>query len=308
MEPALAVLLRAPVRHAVPLAGGDEPGRATSHIDRETPAPARGWRRGGVAAGVGRAWRGLMALPLLLALAACAPAPLRNPLASWVPSPNHDARRAQLIVLHYTEQDSVGKSLQTLRQGNREGPVSAHYLIGSDGHIYQLVADGARAWHAGAGRWGSIEDANSASIGIELDNDGNSDFAPAQIDALLALLADLTSRLRIDRQQVIGHEDLAPTRRSDPGPRFPWQRLADAGFGRWPRGALSDPPSGFDPWLALAALGYPLNDRAAALRAFHHHYRGSDERLLDAQDARLLYALVQPLTGASASTVAMPAR
>ncbi|MET0332215.1 MAG: N-acetylmuramoyl-L-alanine amidase [Dyella sp.] len=251
--------------------------------------------------------RGLALLPLLLALAACAPAPLRNPMASWMPSPNHDTRRAQLIVLHYTEQNSVDKSLRTLRGGNREGPVSAHYLIGGDGHIYQLVADSERAWHAGAGRWGTIEDVNSASIGIELDNDGNSAFAPAQIDALLRLLADLTTRLRIDRSQVIGHEDLAPTRRSDPGPRFPWQQLAEAGFGRWPRGVLSDPPPGFDPWLALAALGYPLDDRAAALRAFHHHYRANDSRVLDAQDVRVLYALVQPLMGPPSTTPVAPA-
>lgn len=276
---------------ASPRAAATAPGRLRGAIDppRHRAGHARGWRRA-------LAW-----LPLLLSLAACAPAPVRNPLASWVPSPNYDARRAQLIVLHYTEQHSVEQSLRTLRQGNREGPVSAHYLIGRDGHIYQLVADDARAWHAGAGRWGSIEDANSASIGIELDNDGDSAFAPAQIDALLRLLTDLTTRLRIDPRQVIGHEDLAPTRRTDPGPRFPWQQLADAGFGRWPRGPLSDPPLGFDPWLALAALGYPLDDRAAALRAFHHHYRGNDASVLDAQDARLLYALVQPLTGAPAS-------
>jgi N-acetyl-anhydromuramyl-L-alanine amidase AmpD len=255
----------------------------------------------------GRSWRRTLALlPLLLMLAACAPISPRNPLASWVPSPNHDSRRAQLIVLHYTEQNSVDQSLRTLRGGNREGPVSAHYLIGSDGHIYQLVADDARAWHAGAGRWGTIEDVNSASIGIELDNDGKSAFAPAQIDALLRLLADLTARLRIDRSQVIGHEDLAPTRRTDPGPRFPWQQLAEAGFGRWPRGVLIDPPPGFDPWLALAALGYPLDDRAAALRAFHHHYRAGEGSVLDAQDLRVLYALVQPMTGAPSNTLATP--
>ena len=290
-------------------AGHGEQDPAAPGADRVTPramAPAPGRRRGATdlarkRPGHARRWRrALTLLPLLLSLTACAPAPLRNPLASWVPSPNHDARRAQLIVLHYTEQQSVEQSLRTLRQGNREGPVSAHYLIGRDGHIYQLVADDARAWHAGAGRWGSIEDANSASIGIELDNDGNSVFAPAQIDALLRLLADLTTRLRIDPRQVIGHEDLAPTRRTDPGPRFPWQQLAAAGFGRWPRGAFSDPPPGFDPWLALAALGYPLDDRAAALRAFHHHYRGNDQSVLDAQDLRLLYALVQPMTGAPA--------
>jgi N-acetylmuramoyl-L-alanine amidase len=228
---------------------------------------------------------------VLALLAGCVGAPARNPLATWVPSPNADARRPVLIVLHFTSQDSVGQSLHTLRTRNSGGPVSAHYLIGADGHIYQLVADAQRAWHAGPGRWGTITDVNSASIGIELDNDGRSDFAPAQIASLLRLLDDLTTRLRIPRTQVIGHEDMAPGRKDDPGPRFPWRQLADAGFGAWPRGELVDPPSGFDPWLALQAVGYALDDRAATVRAFHHHFRASDGDALDAADLRILYAL-----------------
>jgi N-acetylmuramoyl-L-alanine amidase len=234
-----------------------------------------------------------MVLTALMLLAACAHAPAHNPLATWVPSPNYDARRPQLIVLHFTEEKSVEQGLHTLRTDNGEGPVSAHYLIGSDGHIYQLVADEQRAWHAGAGRWGTITEVNSASIGIELDNDGQSPFAPAQISSLLRLLTDLTTRLRIPRTQIVGHEDFAPTRRNDPGPLFPWKQLADAGFGLWPEGDLIDPPAGFDPWMALGEIGYPLDDRAAALRAFHHHYRGIDSDTLDAQDLPILYALTR---------------
>jgi N-acetylmuramoyl-L-alanine amidase len=237
--------------------------------------------------------RGMVLLAALMLLAACAHAPAHNPLATWVPSPNYDERRPQLIVLHFTEEKSVQQALHTLRTGNGEGPVSAHYLIGGDGHIYQLVADEQRAWHAGAGRWGTITEVNSASIGIELDNDGQSPFAPAQIDSLLRLLTDLTTRLRIPRTQVVGHEDFAPTRRNDPGPLFPWKQLADAGFGLWPEGDLIDPPTGFDPWMALGELGYPLDDRAAAVRAFHHHYRGIDSDTLDAQDLPILYALIR---------------
>lgn len=245
-------------------------------------------------------WRPLLlAAAVVLLLAGCAPAPLRNPLAQWTPSPNYDQRRPQLIVLHFTEQASVAQSLRTLKGANRQGPVSAHYLIGKDGTRYQLVADNERAWHAGLGRWGSINDVNSASIGIELDNDGTQAFSEAQIASLLQLLGDLCARWRIDPQAVIGHEDLAPTRRQDPGPLFPWQRLAAAGFGRWPHGPLIDPPAGFDPWLALAALGYPLDDRGAAVRAFHHHFRGMQGEQLDAQDLRVLYALSLPLTGAA---------
>jgi N-acetylmuramoyl-L-alanine amidase len=233
-------------------------------------------------------------------LAACAHAPqaARNALAEWVPSPNFDARRPVAIVIHATEQGSAAQSLETLRTRNRGGPVSAHYLIGDDGRIYQLVADGERAWHAGGGRWGTITDLNSSSIGIELDNEVGEAFTEAQLVALLKLLDDLTTRLSIPKAQVIGHADMAPTRKRDPGSLFPWQRLAEAGYGLWPQGELVDPPAGFDPWLAMAAIGYPLNDRAAAVRAFHRHYRGRDDgedpqAAFDAEDLRILHALSQ---------------
>lgn len=238
----------------------------------------------------------------LAGLGGCAQVPVHNPLAQWIPSPNHDVRRPVLIVLHATEQRSAQASLETLRTRNSGGPVSAHYLIGNDGTIYQLVADEQRAWHAGAGRWGTITDVNSASLGIELDNDAQSPYSAAQIDSLLRLLNDLTLRWRIPRTQVIGHEDLAPDRKSDPGVRFPWQRLADAGFGLWPKLPLIDPPPGFDPWMALSAIGYPLDHRDAAVRAFHHHFRGMDGDQLDAQDLRILYALSRQLHGESATT------
>jgi N-acetylmuramoyl-L-alanine amidase len=204
-----------------------------------------------------------------------------------------------LIVVHYTDQHSVQESLHTLRTRNGGGPVSANYLIGSDGHIYQLVSDERRAWHAGPGHWGTITDVNSASIGIELDNDGHSPFAQAQIDNLLRLLTDLTTRLRIPRAQVIGHQDFAPSRKPDPGPLFPWQQLADAGFGLWPRGTLIDPPAGFDPWMAMGLVGYPLEDRPAAVRAFHNHFRGIDGDELDAEDLRILYNLAQQIESGS---------
>ncbi|PPU38248.1 N-acetylmuramoyl-L-alanine amidase [Xanthomonas arboricola] len=232
---------------------------------------------------------------VVLSLGACAHAPQRNPLAQWVPSPNYDTRRPILIVLHFTDQQSVRQSLSTLRGRNSGGRVSAHYLIGEDGARYQLVSDDQRAWHGGAGRWGTITDINSASIGIELDNDGGEPFAPAQIDSLLVLLDDLCTRLRIPRTQIVGHEDVAPTRKNDPGPLFPWKRLADAGFGRWPAADAPAAPAGFDPWQALALLGYSLDDPAATLRAFHHHYRGSEARTLDAEDLRILHALTGSL-------------
>ncbi|RYD16433.1 MAG: N-acetylmuramoyl-L-alanine amidase [Lysobacteraceae bacterium] len=232
-------------------------------------------------------------LSLSTLLAACAATPPRNPLATWVPSPNHELRRPILIVIHATEQASVQESLDTLRSRNGGGPVSAHYLIGRDGHRYQLVADHDRAWHAGAGRWGTITDVNNASIGIELDNDGDAPFPPRQIESLLVLLEDLCARLRIPRSQVIAHADMAPTRKRDPGALFPWRRLADAGFGAWPAHTREAPPPGFDPWLALRLFGYPLDDRPAAVRAFHLRFRGTDGEVLDDEDLRILHALTR---------------
>lgn len=243
----------------------------------------------------------LLPAALLALLTACGHAPPRNPLAGWVPSPNQDVRRPNLIVIHFTEQESVQQSLDTLRGRNSGGPVSAHYLIGADGTRYQLVSDERRAWHAGAGSWGPFTDLNSASIGIELDNDGRSPFAEAQVQSLLLLLDDLCTRLRIPRSQIIGHQDLAPTRKPDPGPLFPWKRLADAGFGRWPAADAPPAPDGFDPWTALRLIGYPLDDRAATVRAFRNHFRGQGGTELDAEDLRILHALATPAPAAPAT-------
>jgi N-acetyl-anhydromuramyl-L-alanine amidase AmpD len=240
-------------------------------------------------------WR-VVILLLASLLGACRALPPRNPLATWVPSPNHEARRPVLIVLHATEQESVQESLDTLRTRNSGGPVSAHYLVGRDGHIYQLVADSERAWHAGSGRWGTITDLNNASIGIELDNNGGASFPAAQIDSLLRLLDDLCTRLRIPRTQIIAHADFAPTRKVDPSRLFPWRQLAKAGFGLWPADTGAEPPAGFDPWLALRLIGYPLDDRAATVRAFHRHFRGIETDALDEEDLRILHALVGPNT------------
>ena len=225
------------------------------------------------------------------------PSPAGNAMAAWVPSDNHDARGAQVIVIHATTQQSVEASLRTLRTRNSQGRVSAHYLVGRDGRIYQLVAEDRRAWHAGGGRWGNITDLNSASIGIELDNDGSSDYPPGQVSSLIALLWDLCTRLEIPRRQVIAHADLAPARKTDPGPRFPWATLARAGFGRWPlEGDLRmPPPPGFDPWLAMRAIGYRTDDRRSALRAFRIHFRGIDDAdtPMSPEDERVLNALVK---------------
>ena len=236
-------------------------------------------------------WR-LCALAACVALlAACQHTAPRNPIAIWEPSPNFDVRRAQVIVLHYTEQGSVAQSLHTLRTRNSGGPVSAHYLVGDDGRIYQLVADDDRAWHAGAGRWGTIHELNSASIGIEIDNDGVEPFTGAQIDALLRLLDDLTTRHRIPKTAVIGHSDLAPGRKIDPGPLFPWQRLHDAGFGVWPDADAPPPPPDFDPVNALRLIGYATDNLDATIHSYRMRFRGDNGKALDAEDLRILHAL-----------------
>lgn len=239
----------------------------------------------------------LLLVASVLALAACQHTAPRNPLATWVPSPNHDARRAQLIVLHYTEQESVQHSLDTLRSANSGGPVSAHYLLGEDGATYQLVSDERRAWHAGAGRWGTIHELNSASIGIEIDNDGHEPFTDAQFDALVSLLEDLTTRHRIPRTEVIGHSDLAPGRKIDPGPLFPWKRLYDAGYGIWPDPDAPSPPPGFDPVQALRLIGYGVEDMESTIHSYRMRFRGDNAKTLDAEDLRILHSLASQVRG-----------
>ena len=134
---------------------------------------------------------------LLLSACATTPPPPPKPIDTWRPSPNHDQRSPVMIVLHQTEMESAEAALLTLQTRNSGGRVSAHYLIGDDGALYRLVAESQRAWHAGASRWGGVSDLNSASIGIELDNDGVEPFTDAQINALLRLLDDITGRLDI---------------------------------------------------------------------------------------------------------------
>lgn len=252
-------------------------------------APAAAWRRG------------IAACLLLACLAACSSAPVRNPMAEWRGSSNHDARRAQLIVLHQTQMQSAQAALQTLRTRNAHGRVSAHYLIGRDGRLYQLVSEQDRAWHAGAGSWGGMVDINSTSIGIELDNDGTLPFTEPQIQALLRLLQDVTHRLGIPRHLVIAHGDVAPARKRDPGVLFPWQRLAEAGFGLWPRQPLRLAPADFDPWAALRLIGYDLVDPTASLRAFHRHFRALESDQPMPGDNEILFDLQRQLTlGAAA--------
>jgi N-acetylmuramoyl-L-alanine amidase len=196
-----------------------------------------------------------------------------------------------MVVIHHTVEPTFEGSLRVLQTENSGGPVSAHYLIGMDGRLAQLVSDDHRAYHAGGGTWGPYRDLNSLSIGIELVNNGYEPFPQAQIDELILLLEDLTRRFPIPRTQIVAHADVDPVRKQDPNGYFPWKQLAERGFGLWPDESLADPPEGFDPWLALRALGYSLTDPPATLRAFHRHFCGTETEDLNDQDRRILFNL-----------------
>jgi len=157
-----------------------------------------------------------------------------------LPSPNHDARppgqAVDVLVLHYTAMADAAGALAILR--NPEAKVSAHYLIDEDGTIYQMVAEERRAWHAGLSHWAGATDVNARSIGIELANPGPGPharpFAEPLMQALEHLARDILARHPIPPARVLGHSDVAPARKQDPGETFDWRRLASAGIGLWP--------------------------------------------------------------------------
>lgn len=204
----------------------------------------------------------------------------------WHPSPNFGDRRdglkPSLVVLHYTAMDSAEAACRALCDPARE--VSAHYLIDEAGQVLQLVHEEMRAWHAGAGTWRGMEDINSRSIGIELSNTGFTPFAAPQMDALDGVLKGIMGRWGIATQGVIGHSDMAPTRKIDPGPRFDWQRLAKRGLSIWPEVADAE-PADFRP--AARAFGYPDVAEDVLLKAFRLRFRPWAHGPLDKTDAGL---------------------
>ncbi|MGP1676284.1 MAG: N-acetylmuramoyl-L-alanine amidase [Burkholderiales bacterium] len=236
-------------------------------------------------------------LALLLALAACAPLPQRAGIPTeWLASPNFDQRKPNFVILHHTSDDSVDQALRTLTGTLRR--VSAHYLIGRDGRIIQLVDERARAWHAGESKWGADTDINSVSLGIELDNNGREAFPDAQISALLRLLADIKERYRIPAANFLGHADVAPRRKTDPSGYFPWRMLADQGFGLWCDPPFAEWPLPFDAAVELRALGYDTEDLAAAVRAFKLHFLPDEPSSgLDERGRALLYCLYRKAAG-----------
>ena len=196
-----------------------------------------------------------------------------------LPSPNWDERAlpVTMVVLHYTEME---REAALARLTDPEAKVSAHYFISEDGEVVRLVDEDKRAWHAGASYWRGHRDVNSASIGIELDNPGHANgyrpFPEAQIDALLPLLADIVRRHDIPRANVVGHSDVAPARKIDPGELFPWARLAKARLclPRPARLELGDPfPNDGSFYLALERFGYDVSAGREAVEAFQRRWR-----------------------------------
>ncbi len=227
-----------------------------------------------------------------LLLAACAPLPpAAVPSPGMQASPNFDERRPNFVIIHATGDDTAAGSMRTLTDPHSR--VSAHYLIGRDGAVYQLVAERARAWHAGESRWGATTDLNSASLGIELDNNGNDPFPDVQIAALLTLLDSIQARYPIPAANYLGHADIAPRRKVDPSRHFPWATLARQGFGLWCDPPWTDPPPAADAALALRALGYDVSDLTSAIRAFKRHFVPEDAAPeLTRRDLGVLFCLL----------------
>ena len=219
------------------------------------------------------------------------------------PSPNFGERRGgarvDLVVLHYTAMPSCAAALERLCDPGAE--VSAHYLIDGDGSVLSLVDEAARAWHAGAGAWRGAGDVNSRSIGIELANTGREPFAEPQMAALERLLAGVLERHGLGPEAVIGHSDMAPERKGDPGPRFDWRRLALQGLAVWPEDGLAAPPAQPAPtggaedhsgFLAdLQAFGYPDASAETLLTAFRLRFRPWARGPLDGTDLALAAGL-----------------
>jgi N-acetylmuramoyl-L-alanine amidase len=198
-----------------------------------------------------------------------------------LPSPNQDGRGGatiDMLVLHYTGMKTAKAALDRLCDPAAE--VSAHYSVDEGGTVYAHVPEARRAWHAGVSFWAGATDINARSIGIELVNPGHEfgyrDFPDAQIEALITLCHGILLRHPIPSARVLGHSDVAPARKEDPGELFPWPRLANAGIGRWPQVIASE----LGPE-ALKRYGYDPNaPRESVVRAFQRHFR---PRRLDGQ-------------------------
>ena len=217
------------------------------------------------------------------------------------PSPNFDERAlpVTMAVLHYTGMQDAASAIARL--ADAEAKVSAHYVVAEDGQVVRMVAEDKRAWHAGRSWWRGITDINSASIGIEIVNPGHEfgyrPFPEAQVEAVIQLLGGIVERYGITRGNVVGHSDVAPARKDDPGELFPWYRLARLRLALpRPTKNLMDPhwsDAGF--LLALERFGYDVTDGVAAVRAFQRRFRPEMiDGIIDGECRAILLALLLP--------------
>ena len=217
------------------------------------------------------------------------------------PSPNFDERTmpVSILVLHYTGMPDAAGAIARL--SDPAAKVSCHYLVAEDGQIVRMVAEDKRAWHAGKSHWRGIDSLNSCSIGIEIVNPGHElgyrPFPEAQIDSLIPLVSDIVKRHGITRGNVVGHSDIAPARKQDPGELFPWYRLAKLRLALpRPTKNLMDPhwsDAGF--LLALERFGYEVTDPLAATVAFQRRFRPElIDGTIDGECRSILLALLLP--------------
>ena len=217
------------------------------------------------------------------------------------PSPNFDERSLPItmIVLHYTGMVDGESAIARLRDPGAK--VSSHYVVAEDGTVLRLVPEDKRAWHAGQSHWRDVDDVNSASIGIEIVNPGHEfgyrPFPDEQIEAVIRLVHDIKDRYQITRGNIVGHSDIAPARKRDPGELFPWGKLARLRLALpRPTKNLMDPmwsEAGF--LLALERFGYDVTDKIAAIIAFQRRFRPElVDGEIDAECRMILLALLLP--------------
>ncbi|WP_026714117.1 N-acetylmuramoyl-L-alanine amidase [Flavobacterium daejeonense] len=208
----------------------------------------------------------------------------------WISTVNFNLRKPNFIILHHTAQDSIQQTVKTFTKESTQ--VSAHYVVAKDGHVVQMLNDYLRAWHAGVSSWGKNTDINSASIGIEIDNNGSEPFSEPQITSLMALLSKLKKDYNIPAQNIIGHSDIAPARKKDPSAFFPWKTLAENGFGIWKDDILPLAPFDFNPEQALRIIGYNTKNLNAAITAFKLHYIPEEvNAVLDQNTINTIYSI-----------------
>ncbi|WP_310496263.1 N-acetylmuramoyl-L-alanine amidase [Sandarakinorhabdus sp.] len=213
------------------------------------------------------------------------------------PSPNFDDRAlpVTMVVLHYTGMQSAEAAITRL--SNAQAKVSAHWVVAEDGQVLRLVDESKRAWHAGRSWWRGITDVNSASIGIEIVNPGHEfgyrPFPRPQMDAVEALVADAVRTHDLRPGNVVGHSDIAPTRKEDPGELFDWPRLARAGLALMPAPVPDPGWTDAGTLMALGRYGYDVGDAMAAVIAFQRHFRPMQfDGVIDAETRGLLRALL----------------